>query len=78
MPPSHFLFLMLVGLGRIVRRLQYVRYAFTQQFDEVLKESDLADIRHQVNFEDKHFDEAAADEGVMTPLNPPEKEDEND
>lgn len=49
-------------LGRIVRRLQYVRYAFSQQFEDFLKEHDIDDIRKQVNFEEKEFDESAADE----------------
>lgn len=50
------------SLGRVARRLQYVRYAFTQQFEDFMREADLADIRKQVNFEEKLFDEAAADE----------------
>lgn len=49
-------------LGRVVRRIQYVRYAFTQQFEDFLRENDLDDIRKSVNFEQKSFDESAADE----------------
>lgn len=49
-------------LGRVVRRIQYVRYAFTQQFEDFLRENDLNDIRKSVNFEQKNFDESAADE----------------
>lgn len=49
------------GLGRIVRRLQYVRFAFTQQFDEFMREHDLDDLRKSVNFEAPAYDEAAAD-----------------
>lgn len=60
----------MVALGRIVRRLQYIRYAFSQQFEDFLKEADLEDIRKQVNFEEKEFDEAGADEEEM---DPPEK-----
>ncbi len=52
----------MVTLGRIVRRLHYVRYAFSQQFEDFMREADLADIRKQVNFEEKNFDESAADE----------------
>lgn len=52
----------MMTLGRVVRRLQYVRYAFSQQFEEFLRENDLDDIRKQVNFEEKQFDESAADE----------------
>ena len=61
----------MVGLGRIVRRLQYVRYAFSQQFEDFMRESDLDDIRKSVNFEAGHvydgpsddadFDEASED-----------------
>lgn len=52
----------MVTLGRVVRRLQYVKYAFTQQFEDFMKESGMADIRKQVNFEAKDFDEKSADE----------------
>lgn len=48
--------------GRIMRRIQYVRFAVSRQFDDFMKEHDLDDIRRQVNFEDRHFDEAAHDE----------------
>ena len=59
------------NLGRIARRLQYVRYAFSQQFEDFLKESDLDDIRRQVNFEARDFDELASDEEEN--IAPPEK-----
>ena len=32
-------------LGRIARRLQYVRFALSQQFEDFLKENDLNDLR---------------------------------
>ena len=57
----------MMTLGRVVRRLQYVRYAFSQQFEEFLRENDLEDIRKQVNFEEKQFDEFAADEEEEIP-----------
>lgn len=44
-------------LGRIVRRLQYIRYVFSQQFEDFMQEADLDDIRKQVNFEAKEIDE---------------------
>jgi Tat protein translocase TatB subunit len=54
------------ALGRVMRRLNYVRYAFSQQFEDFMREHDLDDLRNQVNFEQKHsgegFDESAADE----------------
>lgn len=49
------------GLGRFVRRLQYVRFAMTQQFDDFMREHDLEDIR-KASKPDILFDEAAADE----------------
>ncbi len=52
----------MVMLGRIARRLHYVRYAFSQQFDEFMRDADMEDLRKQVNFEEKSFDEKKADE----------------
>ena len=49
-------------LGRIVRRITYIRYAFSRQFEDFMRENDLNDIRRQVNFEAKDFDETASDE----------------
>lgn len=68
-------------IGRLIRRLQYVRYAFSQQFEEFMEEQDLDDIRNAVNFEqdrykqNESFDEREADEGedVMRPLAKAEK-----
>ncbi len=48
--------------GRAVRRLQYVRFALSQQFEELMKEQDIDDLRRSVNFEAKDFDEKSADE----------------
>lgn len=58
------------ALGRVVRRLQYVRYAMSTQFDDFMRANDLDGIRKSVNFEEKDFDEAAADldEDIMVPL----------
>lgn len=58
------------ALGRVVRRLQYVRYAFTQQFEEFMQDSDLDDIRKSVNFEAKDFDEEQADEDYIIEATP--------
>ena len=55
----------MVALGRVVRRVQYVKYAFSQQFEDVMRDADLSDIRKQVNFEAKDFDEAEADEEYL-------------
>lgn len=59
-------------LGRVVRRLQYVRYAFSQQFEDFMREADLNDIRKQVNFEAKEFDELGSDQEDAALL-PPDK-----
>ena len=58
------------ALGRFVRRLQYVRFAMSQQFDDFMKDHDLAEIRKGIK-PDTFFDEAAADEDEMTPLPTP-------
>lgn len=60
-------------LGRFVRRLQYVRFAMSQQFDDFMKEHDLDEIRKSTK-PDALFDEAASDEEEMTPLPPAKKE----
>ena len=62
---------MMRGLGRIMRRVQYIKYAVSQQFDDFMKDSDMEDIGASVNFEEnrnRDFDEASADEDVMEPL----------
>lgn len=48
-------------VGRIARRLQYAKFAMTQQFDEILKAGDIEELRKGVNFEAPKYDEAAAD-----------------
>ena len=77
---------LMVGLGRIVRRLQYIKYAISQQFDDVMREADLDDIRKSVNFEAQNFekehgieafDEAEADEDIEWPEDQEERS-END
>ncbi|MFP4313625.1 MAG: twin-arginine translocase TatA/TatE family subunit [Alphaproteobacteria bacterium] len=56
---------MMRGLGRLVRRLQYIKYAVARQFDDFMKDADMEDIGRSVNFEaqrQQDFDEEAADE----------------
>ena len=36
----------LKSLGQGVRRLQYIRYAMSQQFEDFMKEHDLNEVRH--------------------------------
>ncbi len=57
-------------VGRFMRRLQYMRFAMSQQFDEVLRAGDIEELRKGVNFEAPKTDEAAADE--ETPEKTPE------
>ena len=62
---------MMRGLGRLMRRVQYIKYAVSQQFDDFMKDADMDDIGASVNFEEsrnRDFDEASADEDVMEPL----------
>lgn len=70
---------LMVGLGRIVRRLQYIRYAITSQFDDFMDDAELKGLRTSVNFEAKDvdmndIDESEADEDVMLPLSSQEKD----
>ena len=40
-------------LGRLVRRLQYVKFALSQQFEDFLKEHDLEEMRSSALFRDQ-------------------------
>ncbi len=76
--PKEFPVIM-VALGRVVRRLQYIKFAVSKQFEDVMREADLDDIRKGVNFEEKYrqnyktsnhvnnleFDEELADEALL-------------
>lgn len=52
---------LMYGLGRLVRRLQYVKFAFSRQFDDFMRAGDLEDIQRSVNFEAPVYDEESAD-----------------
>lgn len=60
------------GIGRLARRLQYVRFAISQQFDDILKAGDIEELRKGVNFENRQppTDESASDAEALPP---PEK-----
>jgi sec-independent protein translocase protein TatB len=67
---------LMVALGRVVRRLQYIRFAISEQFEDFMNEADMNGLRTSVNFEAEdvdmsHIDEAEADEDVE--LLPPKK-----
>ena len=70
------------GLGRLLRRLQYVRFAISQQFDEILRAGDIEELRKGVNFEaarqDKNIEhEVAEDVDILSDM-PAEKPKEGD
>lgn len=64
----------MVGVGRLFRRFQYIKYAMSQQFDDVMQQADLNHLRDDVNFEAERasdsetFDEEAEDEAFLADL----------
>ena len=70
------------GLGKIVRRLQYMRYALTRQFDDFMDQADLKDLRDAPRVVPADLlasgdDEAEADEAAAMMLaKPQEKSDD--
>lgn len=66
------------SLGRFVRRLQYVRFALSQQFDDFMKDNDLEDMRKAASMKpDDFFDEAAADEDDVAALAVPNPDEDS-
>ncbi len=58
---------LMYGLGRVMRRIQYVRFAVTKQFDDIMNVGDLQELQKGVNFEAKRHDnnaEIEADEDI--------------
>ena len=45
------------GLGRLLRRFQYIRFAVSKQFDDILNAGDIEELRKGVNFEARTEDE---------------------
>ena len=41
----------MLGLGRLVKRFQYIRFAVSKQFDEIVNAADVEELRKGVNFE---------------------------
>lgn len=50
------------GLGRLVRRIQYMKYAVSQQFDDLMNTSDIEELRKGVNFETSRTKDDVAQE----------------
>jgi len=46
------------GLGRLMRRFQYIKFAVPKQFDEVMNVADIEDLRKGVNFEVRGDDDS--------------------
>lgn len=65
---------LMVTLGRIVRRLQYMRFAITQQFDDIMRDADLDEIRKSVNFEASDDTDEAEEDDPHDVLPPEELE----
>jgi sec-independent protein translocase protein TatB len=64
---------MLQNMGRMVRRLQYIRFSLTQQFDDFMQEHDLNEVRHLSVDPLQDVNEKKADEILdADPLTPPQ------
>lgn len=54
----------MMGMGRVMRRLQYMKFAMSRQFEDLMKADDLDELR-KVNFEKSRnmpdLDESAGD-----------------
>lgn len=44
------------GLGRVVKRIQYMKFAVSRQFDDVMKSHDIEELRRGVNMEARDED----------------------
>ena len=52
----------MLGLGRLVKRFQYMRFAVTKQFDEIVNAADVDELRKGVNFEAPRSDDDIEEE----------------
>jgi sec-independent protein translocase protein TatB len=57
-------------IGRFVRRIQYMKYAMSQQFEDFMQQQDLNELRAQgvSSTDGDSAAEAEADEDLMEPL----------
>jgi sec-independent protein translocase protein TatB len=61
----------LYHLGRLVRRLQYMRFALSKQFDDFMDETEVKKIGNDIKqVPSDFFDEASADELLDQELSP--------
>lgn len=54
-------------VGRIVKRLAYMRFAVTQQMDQFVRDAGLEDVKNSVNFEAPLSGKASDDDEVLPP-----------
>lgn len=73
------------SLGKLMRRFQYAKHAISQQFEDIMAETDVTDVNFEAHNEsimrapeDAEFNEANEDEDVMLPLDHEKKEGSND
>ena len=55
---------MMRSLGQLMRRVQYLKFALSQQFEDLMKETDLEELRHlnkEAAKDQPELDEAASD-----------------
>lgn len=50
------------GVGRLVRRVQYIKFAVSQQFDDLMNAGDVEELRKGVNFEQSRHQNSIEDE----------------
>lgn len=57
------------SFGRLVRRMQYVKFALSRQFDDFMRESELEELRKSGQSSGEDYNEADADEAYFTDVN---------
>ncbi len=53
-------------IGRVARRIQYVRFAVSKQFEDILQAGDIEELRRGVNLEAPTYDESHADDEMRS------------
>ena len=58
------------GLGRVMKRMQYMRFAMSHQFEQFMQEQGVKDIGGNVNFEAPDVEEDGKDEPELLNQDP--------
>lgn len=58
------------SLGRVLRRIQYVKFAISQQFEDIMNTGDMEELRKGINFEEKRNAQAIKDEAEFDEQDP--------